>query len=103
MSPTPKRRKAPAKRRSAAPVKAKRIGIVGTGMYVPPKVLTNADLEKMVDTSDDWIRSRTGIRERHIIDPGMTTSDLAVEAGKQALKRAGLSAKDIDLLIVATT
>ena len=95
MSPTAKTRRPAAK--------SKRIGIVGTGMYVPPKVLTNADLEKMVDTSDEWIRSRTGIRERHIIEPGMSTSDLAVEAGKQALKRAGLSAKDIDLIIVATT
>ena len=88
--------------RAAAP-KTKRIGIVGLGMYVPKKVLTNADLEKMVDTSDEWIRSRTGIRERHIVEPGTATSDLAYEAGKAALKQAGLRAKDLGLIIVATT
>ncbi len=80
-----------------------RIGVVGTGMYVPKKVLTNFDLEKMVDTSDEWIRSRTGIRERRIVEPGTATSDLAEQAAKRALKQAGLKAKDIDLIIVATT
>ena len=81
----------------------RRIGIVGTGMYVPPKILTNFDLEKMVDTSDEWIQSRTGIRERHIVEPGMATSDLAERAGKEALKNAGLKPKDIDVIVVATT
>jgi len=81
----------------------KRIGIVGVGMHVPAKVLTNFDLEKMVETSDEWIQSRTGIRERRIAEPGTATSDLAVEAAKDALKHAGLTPKDIDLLLVATT
>ena len=85
------------------PTPAKRIGVVGVGMYVPPKVLTNFDLEKMVDTSDEWIRSRTGICERHIVEPGTATSDLALEAAKDALKQAGLTPQDIDLLVVATT
>ncbi len=80
----------------------RRIGIIGTGMYVPPKVLTNFDLEKMVDTNDEWIRTRTGIRERHIAEPGMTTSDLATKAALQALKQAKLSPHDVELLIVAT-
>jgi 3-oxoacyl-[acyl-carrier-protein] synthase-3 len=80
-----------------------RIGVVGMGMSVPKKVLTNFDLEKMVDTSDEWIRTRTGIRERRIVEPGTTTSDLAFQAAKDALKAAGLSAKDLDLLIVGTT
>ena len=80
----------------------RRIGIVGVGMYVPKKVLTNADLEKMVDTTDEWIQTRTGIRERRVVEPGMATSDLAFEAAKEALKRAGCHAKDIDLIIVGT-
>ena len=82
---------------------SKRIGVVGVGMHVPTKVLTNFDLEKMVETSDEWIQSRTGIRERRIAEPGTATSDLAVEAAKHALKQAGLTPKDIDLLLVATT
>ena len=82
---------------------SKRIGISGLGMYVPKKVLTNHDIEKMVDTTDEWIQSRTGIRERHIVEPGTTTSDLAYEAGREALKHAKLDPKDLDLLIVATT
>jgi 3-oxoacyl-[acyl-carrier-protein] synthase-3 len=80
-----------------------RIGITGLGMYVPAKVVTNADLEKMVDTTDEWIRSRTGIRERRVAEPGVATSDLALAAGQEALKQAGLKPKDLDLLIVATT
>jgi 3-oxoacyl-[acyl-carrier-protein] synthase-3 len=80
-----------------------RIGILGLGMHVPSKVLTNHDLEKMVETSDEWITSRTGIKERRIAEPGTTTSDLACEAGREALKQAGLAGKDLDLLIVATT
>lgn len=81
----------------------RRIGFLGLGMYVPPKVLTNHDLEKMVETSDEWIVSRTGIRERHIADPGTTTSDIATKAAHVALKQAGMSGKDINLIIVATT
>ena len=88
---------------TAARTPSKRIGIVGEGMYVPKKVLTNFDLEKMVDTSDEWIRTRTGIRERHIVEPGISTSDLAYEAAKKTLKQAGLRANEIDLLIVGTT
>ena len=71
--------------------------------YVPPRVLTNADLEKMVDTSDEWILKRTGIRERHIVEPGVATSDLAKEAALSAIAQAGLSPKDISLIVVATT
>ena len=82
---------------------ARRIGITGLGMYVPPKVLTNFDIEKMVETTDEWIRSRTGIRERRVADPGTTTSDLAYAAAAEALKHAQLDPKDLELLIVATT
>jgi 3-oxoacyl-[acyl-carrier-protein] synthase-3 len=77
--------------------------LVGTGAYLPEKVLTNADLERMVDTSDAWIRERTGIRERHIAAPGESTCDLAEAAARRALKAAGVKAGAIDLLIVATT
>jgi 3-oxoacyl-[acyl-carrier-protein] synthase-3 len=69
---------------------------------VPPRLLTNADLEKMVDTSDEWILQRTGIRERHIVDPGVATSDLGAAAARQAIERAGLTADDIDLIVVGT-
>ncbi|WP_138496574.1 beta-ketoacyl-ACP synthase III [Paenibacillus pinistramenti] len=78
------------------------VGIIGTGMYVPEKVLTNADLEKMVETNDEWIVSRTGIRERHIAAPEQATSDLAYEAAVRALDKAGLKAEELDLIIVAT-
>ncbi|HWT15101.1 MAG TPA: beta-ketoacyl-ACP synthase III [Patescibacteria group bacterium] len=77
--------------------------IMGTGSYLPEKVLTNADLEKLVDTDDEWIRERTGIRQRHVAAEGQTTSDLAVEAAKRAMEAAGVDARDIDLLIVGTT
>ena len=70
--------------------------------YVPPRLLTNADLEKMVDTTDDWILQRTGIRERHIVDPGVATSDLAFEAGRLAIAKAGLTSDDIGLIVVGT-
>ena len=80
-----------------------RVGIVGLGMYVPEKVLTNFDLAKMVDTSDEWIRTRTGIRERRIAEPGTATSDLAYPAAQEALKQAGLQGTDLDLIIVGTT
>jgi 3-oxoacyl-[acyl-carrier-protein] synthase III len=76
--------------------------IAGIGSYVPAKVLTNADLERMVATSDEWIRERTGIRERRIAATGEACSDLAVQAGKRALTAAGLAATDLDMILVAT-
>jgi 3-oxoacyl-[acyl-carrier-protein] synthase-3 len=78
------------------------VGILGTGSYVPEKVLTNSDLEKMVDTNDEWIVSRTGIRERRIAAPEEASSDLSVKAAEKALKSAGVSAEEIDLIIVTT-
>lgn len=78
------------------------VGIIGTGSYLPPKVLTNFDLEKMVDTSDEWIRTRTGIQERRIADPGVAASDLGVPAAELAMKDAGIDPHQIDLIIVAT-
>ena len=83
--------------------KPRRIGITGLGMYVPPKVLTNRDLERMVDTTDEWIRTRTGIRERRIVAPGTPSSELAVHAAREALKQAHLDPQQLELLIVATT
>jgi 3-oxoacyl-[acyl-carrier-protein] synthase-3 len=76
--------------------------ITGTGSFVPKKIITNQDLEKLVDTSDSWITERTGIKERHIAGKDETTSDLAYEAGKKALKAAGIGALDLDLILVAT-
>jgi len=78
------------------------VGIIGIGSYTPPKVVTNSDLEKMVDTSDEWIVTRTGIKERRIAESDVATSDLSFEAAKMALASANLSPKDIDLIIVAT-
>jgi 3-oxoacyl-[acyl-carrier-protein] synthase III len=78
------------------------IGITGVGAYVPDRVLTNADLERMVDTSDEWIVSRTGIKERRIAEPGQAASDLALPAARRALEQAGVDAADLDLVIVAT-
>jgi 3-oxoacyl-[acyl-carrier-protein] synthase III len=78
------------------------VGILGTGKYVPERRLTNQDLEQMVDTNDEWIVSRTGIRERRIADPAQATSDLAYEASLKALAAAGLTADQLDLIIVAT-
>jgi 3-oxoacyl-[acyl-carrier-protein] synthase-3 len=77
--------------------------ILGTGSYLPARILTNADLEKLVDTNDQWIVERTGIRERHIAAEGEFTSDLATQAARAALEVAGLAVDDIDLLLVATT
>ena len=77
--------------------------IAGTGSYLPERVLTNADLEKMVDTNDEWIVSRSGIRERHIAATGETTSDLAFHAATRALEAAGLDAADIELIVLGTT
>lgn len=81
---------------------ARRAKISSVGTYVPPKLLTNADLEKIVDTTDQWIMERTGIRERHIVSDGMATSDLAAGAARQCLERAGVAAADVDCIIVGT-
>jgi len=78
------------------------VGMLGTGHFAPEKVLTNADLEKMVDTSDEWIRTRTGIEERRIADDDMDTSDMAYYAAKEALKDAEVSVEEIDMILVAT-
>ena len=77
--------------------------ISGLATYVPPRLLTNDDLERMVDTNHEWILQRTGITERHIVDPGVATSDLAKEAAVQALRQAGITAEDLGLIIVGTT
>jgi 3-oxoacyl-[acyl-carrier-protein] synthase-3 len=77
--------------------------IVGTGSYLPQKVLTNRDLELAVDTTDEWIYTRTGIRQRHIAAEGEKTSDLALEASRNALRAAGVAAGDLDLIVMATT
>jgi 3-oxoacyl-[acyl-carrier-protein] synthase III len=80
----------------------KRAKITALGTYVPPRVLSNADFEKMVDTTDEWILSRTGIRERHVVDKGIATSDLAVEAAKRALAERGVGGNEIEAIVVAT-
>ncbi|HEV09237.1 MAG: beta-ketoacyl-ACP synthase III [Sulfurihydrogenibium sp.] len=77
--------------------------ITGIGMFVPERVLTNQDLEKILDTSDEWITTRTGIKERHIADEWVKASDLALNASKEALDMAGIHPKDIDLVLVATS
>jgi 3-oxoacyl-[acyl-carrier-protein] synthase-3 len=77
--------------------------ITGTGSYAPKKIITNRDLEKLVDTSDEWITERTGIKERRIAEKGQSTSDLAYEAAHKALKAAKLPAQELDLILVATT
>ena len=79
-----------------------RVGITGVGAYVPDRVLTNADLEQMVDTNDEWIVERTGIRERRIADESQAASDLALPACRLALARAGIAAEDVDYIVVAT-
>jgi 3-oxoacyl-[acyl-carrier-protein] synthase-3 len=86
---------------SGAPARRARISSLAT--YVPPRLLTNADLEKLVDTTDEWILQRTGIRTRHIADPGVATSDLSKEAALKAIERAGLKPTDIDFIVVGTT
>ncbi len=80
----------------------RKVGILGTGSWVPAKVLTNADLEKMVETSDEWIRTRTGIEQRRIAADSVYTSDLAAAAAEMAIKSAGVTHKDIPLIIAAT-
>jgi 3-oxoacyl-[acyl-carrier-protein] synthase III len=77
--------------------------IVGTGSFLPPRVVTNVELASRMDTSDEWIRSRTGIRQRHIAEPDQTSSDLALPACRNALAAAGVPASDIDLIVVATS
>ena len=77
--------------------------IAGTGSYLPAQILTNDELAKRVDTSDEWIRARTGIRERHIAAPDEKTSDLALHASRAALAAAGIAPADVDLIVVATT
>ena len=79
-----------------------RARITGTGSYVPEKVLTNLDIEKFIDTNDEWIRTRTGISERHIAADGENTSDLATRAAERAMEMAGVAAEDIDLIVVGT-
>jgi 3-oxoacyl-[acyl-carrier-protein] synthase III len=79
-----------------------RAKITALGTYVPPRVMSNADFEKIVETSDEWIASRTGIRERHIVEKGVAASDLAVEAAKNALAERGIEAGEIEAMVVAT-
>ncbi|PYV68935.1 MAG: 3-oxoacyl-ACP synthase [Acidobacteria bacterium] len=81
------------------PMRAK---ITALGTYVPPRVMTNADFERIVETSDEWIVSRTGIRERHVVDNGVATSDLAAEAAKRALVERGIDGNEIEAIVVAT-
>ena len=81
----------------------RRVKISGLGTYVPPRVLTNHDLESLVDTTDAWILQRTGIRERHIVDPGVATSDIAAPAAHAAIAEAGLAPSDIGFIVVGTT
>ncbi|MDO9543140.1 MAG: beta-ketoacyl-ACP synthase III [Kiritimatiellia bacterium] len=87
---------------SAVKISLRPVSVVATGSYVPERVLTNAELARMVDTSDEWITTRTGIKERRIAAPGEFTSDLAVKAAQRAMQKAGVSAEAIDLIIVAT-
>mgnify|MGYP001812264445 FL=1 len=80
----------------------RRACITAVGTHVPEKVLTNADLEKIVDTSDEWIRTRTGIARRHVVEPGTPTSEIAVPAAREALRRRGIGPEELDLVLVAT-
>ena len=72
------------------------------GAYIPPKIMTNADFEKIIDTSDEWITKRTGIKERRIAEDNINPSDMGAEAAKQAIERAGINKEDIDLVVCAT-
>ena len=81
----------------------RRVKIAGLSTYVPPRLLTNADLERMVETSDEWILQRTGIRERHIVNEGMATSDMAKEAALGAIQQAGIGPEDVGFIVVGTT
>ena len=77
-------------------------GILGVGKYLPADIVTNKDLEKIMDTSDEWIRTRTGIEERRLAGKGMDTSHMALEAAREAIEDAGISADEIELILVAT-
>src|SRR6185436_14987305 len=77
--------------------------IAGTGSYLPPRVVTNAEFAQRLETSDEWIRERTGIAQRHIAEESQASSDLALEASRQAIESAGAKVDDIDLIIVATS
>src|SRR5271155_4341710 len=79
-----------------------RAKITGVSGYAPPRVMTNADLEKLGDTNDEWIRTGTGIRERHVVENGVATSDLATEAARRVLTQTGTPADDIELIVVAS-
>jgi 3-oxoacyl-[acyl-carrier-protein] synthase-3 len=79
------------------------VKISGLSAFVPPHVLTNEDIEKLVETSNEWILQRTGIRERHIVDPGMATSDIALPAARAAIAEAGITPDDIGFIVVGTT
>ena len=81
----------------------RRVRIAGLSTYVPPRILSNADLEQMVDTTDEWILQRTGIRERHIVSNGMATSDMAKEASLGAIRQAGIGPRDLGFIVVGTT
>ncbi|MCE1245087.1 MAG: ketoacyl-ACP synthase III [Firmicutes bacterium] len=83
-------------------INTRNVGITGTGSFVPEKILTNADLEKIVDTTDEWITTRTGIKERHVSDEKTLTSDMAAEAGRRAMEAAGITPDDVELILVAT-
>ena len=83
-------------------MKCTRTEIIGCGHYLPAKVLTNDDLSKMVDTNDEWISTRTGIRSRHVVAEGELTSDMAMHAVEMAMQNAGVTAADLDLVVVAT-
>jgi 3-oxoacyl-[acyl-carrier-protein] synthase-3 len=89
----------PGDTRGGPPQRARIRAVAG---YVPPRILSNAELEKLVDTSDEWIVTRTGIRERHLVEPGTPTSELATRAGRRVLEAAGVAADELDLIIVAT-
>lgn len=78
------------------------VKILSTGRFVPERILSNHDLEKMVDTSDEWITQRTGIKERRIVDGKLSTTDLAVQAARNAMQKAGILPDEIDLVVVAT-
>jgi 3-oxoacyl-[acyl-carrier-protein] synthase-3 len=84
-------------------IRLRPVRIAGLATFVPPRVLTNADLEKLVNTTDEWILQRTGIRERHIAEPGVATSDLAKEAAEGALREAGITADQLGFIVVGTT
>ncbi len=79
-----------------------RARITSLGRFVPERIMTNADLEKIVDTNDEWIRTRTGIQQRHVVEPGTPTSVIAAHAAQDALERRGIAASELDLIIVAT-